>query len=157
MRFLIFCAGFNDELLCLVLIYRFLIEGNKGAILHTGDFRAEPCFLDAISRNPYLRRYLAQPPITQEHLVQPEFSAQKTLEVIYLDTASLLSKLDAPSKVCSDLIASSSANVLLIFDPETGYLGSDRINDPVPANGILFYQHVDVGLRRHPQSHIDCI
>ncbi|KIM77746.1 hypothetical protein PILCRDRAFT_825184 [Piloderma croceum F 1598] len=76
----------------------FLIEGNKGAILHTGDFCADPCFLDTISRNLYLRQYLAQPPITQEHPVQLEFSAKKTLDAIYLDTASLLSKLDAPTK-----------------------------------------------------------
>jgi hypothetical protein len=85
------------ESLYLFALYRFLVEGNKGAVLHTGDFRAEPCFLDSISRNPFLQRYLVQPAIKSEHPIGAQSAA--TLEAIYLDTASLLSKLDAPSKV----------------------------------------------------------
>ena len=78
---------------------RFLVEGNKGAILHTGDFRAEHCFLDRISRNPYLQRYLESPPINLERSVHTGSAARMCLDAIYLDTASLLSKLDAPTKV----------------------------------------------------------
>jgi hypothetical protein len=123
------------------MLYRFLIEGGKGAILHTGDFRAEPCFLEAISRNPYVRRYLAQPPITLEH---PDSSTRKTLDAIYLDTASLLSKLDVPTKVHSSSMAGGSpSSVTLDTDsipaPETSNVGLDRTHDLVPANGTLFY------------------
>ena len=43
------------------LLNRYLIEGSEGAILHTGDFRAEPWFLESIKRNPFLQPYLAVP------------------------------------------------------------------------------------------------
>lgn len=94
------CVDYCDlevESLYLFTLYRFLVEGDKGAVLHTGDFRAEPCFLDSISRNPFLQRYLVQPARKPEYPVRAHSTA--TLEAIYLDTASLLSKLDAPSKV----------------------------------------------------------
>lgn len=87
-------------------LLRFLIEGPRGTVLHTGDFRAEPCFLDSITRNPYLQPYLAQPlkpPKNSEHVCMPPV---KTLETIYLDTASLLSTMKVPTKVCVYLYAS---------------------------------------------------
>ena len=40
-------------------LHRYLIEGSKGAILHTGDFRAEPWFLDGLTRHPSLQPYQA--------------------------------------------------------------------------------------------------
>jgi DNA cross-link repair 1C protein len=82
---------------------RFLIEGAKGAVLHTGDFRAEPRFLDSISRNPYLQPYLA-PPIG---FAREYPASAKTLDSIYLDTASLLSTLNAPTKVRANFTSPS--------------------------------------------------
>ncbi|KAJ1032360.1 hypothetical protein NDA18_000846 [Ustilago nuda] len=36
----------------------FLIQGSQGAVLHTGDMRAERWWCDALTRNPYLSPYL---------------------------------------------------------------------------------------------------
>ncbi|KAJ8693504.1 hypothetical protein PTI98_008491 [Pleurotus ostreatus] len=60
-----------------------LIEGTRGAVLHTGDVRAEPVFIEALKLNPHLRPYL---------------TSTKTLEAIFLDTACLLSTAEVPSK-----------------------------------------------------------
>lgn len=81
---------------------RFLIEGSKGAVLHTGDFRAEPWFLESLTRNPLLQRYL--PPRDQEYVrsgpKQPlATTVSTTLEAIYLDTACVLSNLQIVTKV----------------------------------------------------------
>jgi hypothetical protein len=81
---------------------RFLIEGPKGAVLHTGDFRAEPWFLESLTRNPLLQRYLSPQdqeciPSDQKQLLPCLVST--TLEAIYLDTASALSNLRIVTKV----------------------------------------------------------
>ncbi|PFH48640.1 hypothetical protein AMATHDRAFT_5610 [Amanita thiersii Skay4041] len=70
----------------------YLIEGRKGAVLHTGDFRAEPWFLDNIARNPYLQPYIA--PVKRSN----KSFFNRTLEAIYLDTACAFSTLCIPSK-----------------------------------------------------------
>jgi hypothetical protein len=78
------------------------VEGDQGAVLHTGDFRAEPWFLDYIRRNPFLQPYLA-PPKAQDggQLDEKCLGAplSKTLDSIYLDTASVLSTTEVPPKV----------------------------------------------------------
>ena len=85
--------------------YRFLVEGSQGAVLHTGDFRAEPWFLDDIRRNPFLQPYLT-PPETPGSAVLGQRDSKyqgdrlyKTLDAIYLDTACLLSTTEVPTKV----------------------------------------------------------
>ncbi|KAJ4020822.1 hypothetical protein NW766_002316 [Fusarium irregulare] len=50
----------------------FLVEGDRKAILYTGDIRSEPWFVNAIARNPSLVEYT---------------SGFKTLDKIYLDTS----------------------------------------------------------------------
>jgi hypothetical protein len=85
-----------------LLSTRFLIEGPKGAVLHTGDFRAEAWFLESLTRNPLLQRYL--PPQDQEYVPSnprepPPIALSTTLEVIYLDTACALSNLQIVTKV----------------------------------------------------------
>ena len=75
---------------------RYLIEGPQGAALHTGDFRAEPWFLDALTRNPLIQQYLA--PIYPTTPDDTD-SVTTTLDAIYLDTACLLSEKVVPSKV----------------------------------------------------------
>ncbi|TCD62352.1 hypothetical protein EIP91_006981 [Steccherinum ochraceum] len=81
----------------------FLVEGPQGAVLHTGDFRAEPWFLEALSRNPLIQRYLAPP---EEWWDPHGESLTSTLDAIYLDTACLLSETPVPSKdeACKGLI-----------------------------------------------------
>lgn len=70
----------------------FLIEGSQGAVLHTGDFRAEPWFLESLTRNPFLQRYLAP------RSGQSKPGCNETLEAIYLDTANVLSAIPLPTK-----------------------------------------------------------
>ncbi|KAJ7926200.1 beta-lactamase-like protein [Mycena leptocephala] len=70
----------------------FLIEGQQGAVLHTGDFRAEPWFLESITHNPFLQPYLASGDS------QPG-DPNSALEAIYLDTASVMSSASVPTKV----------------------------------------------------------
>lgn len=50
----------------------FLIEGDGKAVLYTGDIRAEPWFVSALARNPFLVEYT---------------SGLKKLNCIYLDTS----------------------------------------------------------------------
>lgn len=78
---------------------RFLIEGSQGAILHTGDFRAEPWFLESLSRNPYLQPYLDSSAGGILH---------RGLDCIYLDTACAFSLLNIPSKVSKSVLPVSS-------------------------------------------------
>ncbi|PCH39848.1 hypothetical protein WOLCODRAFT_131092 [Wolfiporia cocos MD-104 SS10] len=75
----------------------FLVEGSKGAVLHTGDLRAEPWFLESLKRNPCVQRYLAPSNYTFDEWRGP-YSVIQTLEAIYLDTACLLSTLPIPTK-----------------------------------------------------------
>ena len=81
-------------------LQRYLIEGSKGAILHTGDFRAEPWFLDGLTRHPSLQPYIHNGYLDN---LLPEDCAldpvMKTLDAIYLDTATVTSQLNVPSKV----------------------------------------------------------
>jgi hypothetical protein len=76
---------------------RFLIEGSRGAVLHTGDFRGEPWFLESLVRNPFLQKYLSHGIDATEK--QPMDPVSHTLEAIYLDTASVLSVFEVPTKV----------------------------------------------------------
>jgi hypothetical protein len=84
---------------------RFLVEGAQCAVLHTGDFRAEPWFLDDLRRNPFLQPYLAPPEFREGAMLgQSEVSRTgtplfKTLDAIYLDTECLLMMDEAPTKV----------------------------------------------------------
>jgi DNA cross-link repair 1C protein len=75
----------------------FLIEGRHGAVLHTGDFRAEPWFVDSITRNQFLQPYLAA--TTRAPNPTNESPILRTMETIFLDTACIFSTLDLPSKV----------------------------------------------------------
>ncbi|KAJ7457182.1 hypothetical protein B0H11DRAFT_1925119 [Mycena galericulata] len=70
----------------------FLIQGAQGALLHTGDFRAEPWFLDSITHNPFLQPYLA---LSDS---QPDGPLSNTIEAIYLDTACVMSSAAVPTK-----------------------------------------------------------
>ena len=98
------------------------MEGSQGAVLHTGDFRAEPWFLDDIRRNPLLQPYLA-PPETPGSATfgQRDNKCQgdrlsKTLDAIYLDTACLLSMTDVPTKVRAPPF---HAYIFVEFEPGT--------------------------------------
>ncbi|KAF9560789.1 hypothetical protein CPC08DRAFT_614997, partial [Agrocybe pediades] len=69
----------------------YLIEGKEGAVLHTGDFRAEPWLLEYLSRSSFLKPYLA-PQIPRKATLN------NTLQAIYLDTACVMSNLTLPTK-----------------------------------------------------------
>ncbi|KAH9936509.1 uncharacterized protein B0H18DRAFT_1206791 [Fomitopsis serialis] len=78
----------------------FLIQGDRGTILHTGDFRAEPWFLESLTRNPLLQPFLALPDaMTGEATTRRRSSVVcQTLDAIHLDTACLLSTINVPAK-----------------------------------------------------------
>jgi hypothetical protein len=84
------------------LLDRFLIEGPRGTILHTGDVRAEHWLLKSLTRNPFLQSYI---PDTEEDfrvLIArggQTASLTKTLNAIYLDTACMLRGTVVPTKV----------------------------------------------------------
>ncbi|KAI9430540.1 beta-lactamase-like protein [Lactarius indigo] len=102
----------------------FLVEGSQGAVLHTGDFRAEPWFLDDIRRNPFLQPYLAPPETPGSAVVGQRGSKYegdplfKTLDAIYLDNACLLSTTDVPTK--SDATF-GLVSLMALFPPETSF------------------------------------
>jgi hypothetical protein len=74
---------------------RFLVEGPSGAVLHTGDIRAEPGMIHDLSRNPHVQKYLGgQGRATDNH----------PLEAIYIDTASFFGASDMPSKVTKSVV-----------------------------------------------------
>ncbi|KAG8923551.1 hypothetical protein FRC01_012620 [Tulasnella sp. 417] len=86
----------------------YLIEGQHGAVLHTGDVRCEPAFIDSLKRNPFLRPYIAPPPHLRFSNNTPpsrkgkekaqEPAPPKRLEAIYLDTACMMFRSELPSK-----------------------------------------------------------
>lgn len=86
----------------------FLVEGAKGAVLHTGDFRAEPWFLDSITRNPFLQPYLFSDRLGK---------LNRSLEAIYLDTACVMSEIEVPTKAA----ATSGLVELLELFPDDVY------------------------------------
>ncbi|PBK71516.1 hypothetical protein ARMSODRAFT_1082972 [Armillaria solidipes] len=69
----------------------YLIEGRKGAVLHTGDLRAEPWFLENLKRNPFLQPYLSTSGSQRSNVIKP-------LEAIYLDTACVMNIEEVPTK-----------------------------------------------------------
>lgn len=115
---------------------RFLVEGPRGTILHTGDLRAEPWFLTSLSRNPVLQPYI---PDTEENLRvliargDLQGSLTKTLNAIYLDTACLLRASVVPTKVmilnvirtnysrceCQESAVKGLVELIALFDSDT--------------------------------------
>ncbi|KAK7041798.1 hypothetical protein VNI00_009087 [Paramarasmius palmivorus] len=91
----------------------YLIEGSQGNILHTGDFRAEPWFLDSVKQNPFLQPYLA---LSQEETLTHGTGVVKTLDAIYLDTACVMQTHEVPTKesATSGLIA-----LMKLYPPTT--------------------------------------
>jgi DNA cross-link repair 1C protein len=73
---------------------RYLVDGPRGALLHTGDVRAEPHFLAALARNPHVQRFLAPPPGAP-----PNGHVHRQLAAIHLDTACVLSDSELLPKV----------------------------------------------------------
>ena len=118
---------------------RFLVEGPYGAILHTGDVRAEPWFINSLARNPLLQRFIPHPESTWP---PAEGSPIQILEAIYIDTAMLLGMGDMPTKASITTYNGTAGNTVtgrrcLRFDPVDGAV---RLID-----GLLF-EHMDLGL-----------
>ncbi|KAJ7138135.1 hypothetical protein C8R44DRAFT_868466 [Mycena epipterygia] len=90
----------------------FLIEGAQGAVLHTGDFRAESWFLESITHNPFLQSYLAS---LDPHNSAPD-PLSKTLDAIYLDTASVMSFAAVPTKAHA---TSGLVELMKLLPPDT--------------------------------------
>ncbi|KAJ3830706.1 hypothetical protein F5880DRAFT_1513121 [Lentinula raphanica] len=91
----------------------FLIEGSEGAILHTGDFRAEPWFLESIKHNPHLQPYLAPSKCSSS---MDGNGITKTLEAIYLDTACVMQNHCVPSK---DDATTGLISLMKLYPPST--------------------------------------
>ncbi|KZP21457.1 hypothetical protein FIBSPDRAFT_953711 [Athelia psychrophila] len=123
----------------------FLIEGDQGAVLHTGDFRAEPRFLESVMHNPFLQPYLVSSFVAKSTTHQ----TQKTLETIFLDTASLLSHVDAPSKES----ATSGLIELMRLLPENSIFFLNTwtwgYEDILKAISTAFYSKIHVDRYKH--------
>ena len=115
-----------------------MVEGVQGAVLHTGDFRAEPWFLDGIRRNPFLQPYLALPEANEDVVLEwrtgncsglPLF---KRLDAIYLDTEYLLFMNEVPTKVT---LSTMHIRVIPIVGLSLGRCNSrfSLVNIPFPA------------------------
>ncbi|KAG8882837.1 hypothetical protein FRB97_007661 [Tulasnella sp. 331] len=85
----------------------YLIEGDYGAVLHTGDVRCEEWWFHALKRNPFLRPYIPpskghNPPSLQNTSDikgrGEDIGPIKQLEAIYLDTAYMFATFELPSK-----------------------------------------------------------
>ncbi|TRM55232.1 hypothetical protein BD626DRAFT_589123 [Schizophyllum amplum] len=94
----------------------YLIEGSQGAILHTGDFRAEPWFLDNLTRHPRLQPYIHSRFLAT--LPPSERPIMKTLDAIYLDTATVTSVLKVPSKAHA---TAGLIELMSLYSPSTHF------------------------------------
>ena len=74
----------------------FLVEGPSGALLHTGDVRAEPSFIENLARNPALQKYIPHPAAPWP---APPTAPVQTLEAIHIDTSYIFITDNLPSKV----------------------------------------------------------
>ena len=117
---------------------RYLVEGSQGSILHTGDFRAEPSFLESLTEDSFLKPFLAQ-------------GGNQTLDAIYLDTACVWSSSEPPSKV--RFIASFGAYIDIFTVTESCHRRPCRPHGPLPAYNVLLHQCVDMGIRRYAHGH----
>ncbi|KAF9060729.1 hypothetical protein BDP27DRAFT_400891 [Rhodocollybia butyracea] len=93
----------------------YLIEGKEGALLHTGDFRAEPWFLESLKHNLFLQPYLSLPDYDTSS-TNTHCGVIKTLEAIYLDTACVMQSHQVPTKedATTGLVA-----LLKLYPPST--------------------------------------
>lgn len=72
------------------------MEGIHGAVLHTGDFRCEPVFINSLRKNPFLQRYIPQPdPARSDAYIKPS----EALDTIFIDTENLLANYRVLPKV----------------------------------------------------------
>ncbi|TFY79804.1 hypothetical protein EWM64_g4208, partial [Hericium alpestre] len=111
----------------------FLVESAKGAVLHTGDFRAETRFLEAISQDKALQPYLSYQGPTGDFT-----PPLKTLDAIYLDTACQFSESPVPSKVSTCYVinpASSHAKASRQKEAVDGFIELMKL---VPSMSIFF-------------------
>jgi hypothetical protein len=84
------------------LLNRFLIEGPRGTILHTGDVRAEHWLLQSLTRNRFLQPYISDTEEDLRVLIArggQTASLTKTLNAIHLDIACMLRGTIVPTKV----------------------------------------------------------
>ncbi|KIJ41706.1 hypothetical protein M422DRAFT_255324 [Sphaerobolus stellatus SS14] len=96
----------------------FLVEGPLGNILHTGDLRAETCFLETLTRNPCLQKYIPPPVSFSYETLSDREKPLRTLDAIHLDTACLLVHHDILSKeeACEGLV-----KLMALFPPLTRF------------------------------------
>ncbi|KAF8999333.1 beta-lactamase-like protein [Cyathus striatus] len=117
----------------------YLIEGPRGAILHTGDIRIEPWFLDSLKRNPYLQPYLYPDAAASTQTIS------KILEAIYLDTASVFTTFSVPTK---EEATDGLIELMRMYPPDTHFFlncwtwGYEDVMKGV-ARGFQSMIHVD--------------
>ncbi|KAI0086911.1 hypothetical protein BDY19DRAFT_859766, partial [Irpex rosettiformis] len=96
----------------------FLIEGAQGAVLHTGDFRAEPWFIQSLTKNPFLQRYIHPTLDSIRTISKQQDGLENTLRTIYLDTACLLGTDDVPTK---DEATAGLVSMMLLYPDTTRF------------------------------------
>ncbi|EIW74524.1 hypothetical protein CONPUDRAFT_169911 [Coniophora puteana RWD-64-598 SS2] len=140
----------------------FLIDGPRGAVLHTSDLRAEPWFVNSLTRNPMLQPFIADAPgpdvqigacrARKEALAEragtsasEALGIRRTLSAIHLDTACVFSDIVVPTKerAVADLVS-----LITLFPAETHFF----IN-----SWTLGYEDILKGISRafRCQIHVD--
>ncbi|TFK65604.1 hypothetical protein BDN72DRAFT_845347 [Pluteus cervinus] len=128
----------------------FLIEGAKGSILHTGDFRAEAWFLESLKRSPSLQPYLAPAgPPPGGRRGGSLFSLAQTLDAIYLDTACVLSNISVPTK---NEATTGLVELMQLFPDNTHFFINSwtwGYEDILKAVATAFQAHIHVDRYKH--------
>ena len=100
-------------------------------------------------RNPFLQPYLS--PSIDQYDASSTPIVTKVLEVIYLDTACVLSPLEVPTKVPIYLFPTSP---LFTYPLGTRYIWTGGAHETFSGLGLLFHQLLDLGIRGHIEG--DC-
>ncbi|KZO97143.1 hypothetical protein CALVIDRAFT_554751 [Calocera viscosa TUFC12733] len=94
----------------------FLVEGARGAVLHTGDVRSEPIMVNALRRNPLVTQYISPRIDFPDADVSP--TPIKVLDAIHVDTSCFLGTVEAPPK---EAAVAGFIKLACLYPPETKF------------------------------------
>ncbi|KAJ1587267.1 hypothetical protein NDA15_003834 [Ustilago hordei] len=110
----------------------FLIQGSEGAVLHTGDMRAERWWCDALTRNPYLSPYLCWSGKPGEDVsrklsltLNRSLTPTSTIRTLHRRQAVLLS---SQSGSRSSVYATSTSTPSFFFAPPSHHPNNKRVS-----------------------------
>ncbi|KAH7101295.1 hypothetical protein BKA62DRAFT_192624 [Auriculariales sp. MPI-PUGE-AT-0066] len=123
----------------------FLIEGDQGNFLHTGDFRAEPAMITALRMNPFIQRYLAP----KFNFANSTSGLSRRLDAIFLDTTYMLQMHRVPSKLEA---TDGMVQLMALFPKNTRFFincWTWGYEDMIKAVGSAFHSQIHVDRYKH--------